>query len=217
MEDNMTDETTPETIALAASAPTKFSLIQRLRDRDMPTEDVSIFINDAAEWERQSLLEESMELVVRGEGEERAALQQRRDWIDGRIAELEEEVRASEVIFSLRAISNERYDELLDEAAKSFPIKYEKITNPLTGRVTMETIASPDREELFNNIFMADCVTQVRMGNEIDDEITPEWIEQFQRYAPLDALRVVTTQAYKMRMAGEWMDHYQNEDFSPKP
>lgn len=214
----MTDEvTTPESIAQEASKPGKFSLIERLKGRNLPTEDVSIYINDAAEWERQQLVEENMELVIHGQGEEREKLQQRREWLEGRIAELAEEVRQSEVVFTLQAVTNERYDELLEEARKSFPVKYEKVTNPLTGRTTMEEISSPDREELFNNIFMAETITKVAMNGEVDDEITPEWVELFQRYAPLDALRVVTVQAYKMRMTGEWMDAYQNEDFSPKP
>lgn len=200
-------ELTPEQMAQNASQPGVFSLIERLQGRNMPTEQVSIFIDEAAAWEVQQLEEEAA--TTRDEDQ---------------LAELEAQieaaraaVKASEVVFTMRAVSSKVYDELIDQTYASFPKKFEKVVNPMTGRTTQELIASPDRESLFNRIYLAECIVSVKMGNDIDDSITPEWVKQFEDFAPLDALRLVTTTAYKLRMSSEWMDHYQDEDFSPKP
>jgi hypothetical protein len=200
-------EDLPQTIAQNASQQGTFSLIDRLLNRNMPTEEVSIFIDEAAQWDRVRLEKQAGSVT---DAEEL-------DDLEDQIADAIARVRASEVVFTIRAISSERYDELIDEAKKRYPVRYEKVTNPLNGRTTHEEIPSADRDTLFNQLYLAECIVQVRMGNDVDANITPEWVESFEKFAPLDALRVVTTKAYKMRMVGEWMDEYQSEDFLPKP
>jgi hypothetical protein len=214
-ETNMT-ELTPEQIANEASTPGRFSLIDRLRNREYPSEDISIYLAEDAAYTRSALLEEVAEIRVIGTEEEKAQAQAKMDALWARIDAATKAVLDSEVVISVRAISSERYDELIAQARQKFPSKYEKVTNPLTGRTAKEEIESPDRDEYFNDLFLGEVIEKATIGNDVDDQIDATWWGEFKKLAPLDAVRVIVTKAFKMRMVTEWMDEVQHEDFSPR-
>ena len=152
-----------------------------------------------------------------GTDEEKAAAKARLEHLEERIAEATRAIKDSEVVLTLRAISSERYDELVDQSREKYPLKYEKVSNPLTGRTTMEELASPDRDEYFTDLFLGEVIVRATVGNDVDDQIDGDWFAQFKKYAPVDAVRVVVGKAFKMRMVSQWMDTIQDEDFSPRP
>lgn len=212
----MTD-VSAEQIANEASQPGTFSLLDRLRNRSYPTEDVSIYLAEDAAYIKSVYEEEAASIRIIGSDEEKSAATDRLEALHAKIDEASQAIKDSEVVVTLRAISSERYDELIDEARAKFPVKYDKVMNPLTGRAQKEEIESPDRDTLFTNLFLGEVIVKATIGNDVDDQIDALWFKEFQKYAPLDAIRVLVTKAYKMRMVTEWMDEIQNEDFSPRP
>ena len=202
MEKHMTEQT-PEEVAIEQSAQGTFSLIERLQNRNMPEEIVTIYLDEAAAYERTILQELHAKTT---DGEKLAD-------IDDQLTAVEAKIRASAIEVTLRAISSKRYDELLERANETYPIEFEESVAPFTGEKKRTEIASPEREELIQTLYLAECIVQARMGNDVDDTITDAWVENFKDFAPLDALRLIITAAYRLRMTVEWMDGIQHEDF----
>lgn len=198
---------TAEEIAREASTPTKFSLIDRLRNRNMPTDVVSIYLDEAAGYD---LVEIDKELATEKDAERVAALEAERADAKARVLE-------SEVKVTMRAITTERWDELVEESRKKFPVKYEKVMNPLTGKASKEEIESPDRDDYFLNLFLGESLVRVDEPGGYDDEIDAQWFKDFKSFAPMNAVRRLIDTAYKLRMVTEWMDGIEDEDFSPRP
>lgn len=202
MEKHMTEQT-PEEVAIEQSAQGTFSLIERLQNRNMPEEIVTIYLDEAAAYERTILQELHAKTT---DGEKLAD-------IDDQLTAVEAKIRASAIEVTLRAISSKRYDELLERVLETHPQEYEETTSPFTGERKRIEIPSPEREELLNTIYLAECIVQARMGDDVDETITDAWVKNFKDFAPLDALRLIITAAYRLRMTAEWMDGIQNSDF----
>ena len=196
-------EQTPEEVAIEQSAQGTFSLIERLQNRNMPEEIVTIYLDEAAAYERTILQELHAKTI---DGEKLAD-------IDDQLTAVEAKIRASAIEVTLRAISSKKYDELLERVLETHPQEYEETTSPFTGERKRIEIPSPEREELLNTIYLAECIVQARMGDDVDETITDAWVKNFKDFAPLDALRLIITAAYRLRMTTEWMDGIQNSDF----
>ena len=196
-------EQTPEEVAIEQSAQGTFSLIERLQNRNMPEEIVTIYLDEAAAYERTILQELHAKTT---DGEKLAD-------IDDQLTAVEAKIRASAIEVTLRAISSKKYDELLERVLETHPQEYEETTSPFTGERKRIEIPSPEREELLNTIYLAECIVQARMGDDVDETITDAWVKNFKDFAPLDALRLIITAAYRLRMTTEWMDGIQNSDF----
>lgn len=196
-------EQTPEEVAIEQSAQGTFSLIERLQNRNMPEEIVTIYLDEAAAYERTILQELHAKTT---DGEKLAD-------IDDQLTAVEAKIRASAIEVTLRAISSKKYDELLERVLETHPQEYEETTSPFTGERKRIEIPSPEREELLNTIYLAECIVQARMGDDVDETITDAWVKNFKDFAPLDALRLIITAAYRLRMTAEWMDGIQNSDF----
>ena len=196
-------EQTPEEVAIEQSAQGTFSLIERLQNRNMPAEIVTICLEEAAAYERTILQELHAKTI---DGEKLAD-------IDDQLTAVEAKIRASAIEVTLRAISSKKYDELLERVLETHPQEYEETTSPFTSERKRIEIPSPEREELLNTIYLAECIVQARMGDDVDETITDAWVKNFKDFAPLDALRLIITAAYRLRMTTEWMDGIQNSDF----
>lgn len=191
-------------VANEASKPGVFNLIERIQGRNLPTETVDIYMDEQAAYRRQRLNEA---IMSEGDPEKAAALEDELD-------ELTKKVLASKLTFTLQAITNEKNDELVDQAREEFPVEYEDSLNPMTMRKIRTELPSEKREEFYNRLFLAACIVKVSDadGNE-DEDITFEKADVLFSAAPLDGIRRVLKLANDMRMVGEWMDQIQNADF----
>lgn len=200
--------TTPEDIATEMSKPGKFSLIERLQNRNMPTEDVDVYFDEKLGWDLMRLEEKLANTKKHDEA----------NAINDKIKRVKAELEKSKYVFTLQGVDNERYDAIIAESEESFPNEYEESANPLTGQKTKVLIENEERDALFNTLFLAECITKVTdPDGGYDDEIGPEVVSWIKKRAPLDGIRRITELAFRMRMAASWMDGMQDEDFSPRP
>lgn len=193
-------------IAIEASQPAKFSLLDRLANRNMPTDTVTIYLDEDAAYHRQLAKEE---IAVTMDGDKLSELEQK-------IVDLTERIKESKVELKLRAIDSNRYEQLLAEVEEIYPAKTEITTNPLTGQRTISPKSDPEREEYFDQLYLAEIIVQAEAYGEIDDDINVNWVKEFYKLAPLDGIRRLVATAFKMRMVGQWMEEIETEDFSPK-
>lgn len=200
--------TDAQTIANEQSKPGVFNLVERLQNRGMPTEDVDVYLDERLGWDLLRLEEKHNNTKNVAEAK----------IIEGKIKRVKEQLAESRYVFTLQGVTNEGYQAVIDRAAESFPYEYEERVNPLTAEKTKVLIENDERDTLFNTLFLAEVITKVSDpdGDE-DADITPEKVTFIKNLAPLDAIRRITELAFKMRMATEWMDVIQDEDFSPRP
>jgi hypothetical protein len=200
--------TDPKDIAVEQSKPGNFSLIERLQNRNLPEEDVDVYLDERLGWDLIRLEEKHAD--AKKDAEARA--------LEAKIEKVRKQLQESRYVFTLRGMSSERYDEIIDEVTEQYPFEYEENVNPLTGQRTKVEIPNEDRDQLFNTLFLAETIVKVQDpdGN-VDESIDAAAVELIKRLAPLDAVRRITNLATRMRMAVEWMDVIQDEDFSPKP
>ena len=195
------------TVANEHSAKGKFSLIERLRGRNMPTDDVTIYLDEGAAWRRDVIKE------LLGDEKDPDKVKA----LEAELAEVTQAILDSAVVIHVEGISSKEYDALLAEAEESYPTEYEEFQSPLTGQKMKNPIENEERDLMFDVALLAACVRSAEIDGFIDEDITREWIAEFKELAPLDGVRKLVSTVFKMRMASAWMDEIQNEDFSPRP
>lgn len=193
--------------AVEMSKPGKFSLIERLQGRNMPEDKVVIYLDEGAAYDRAKV---NQKLANATDPDMVAEL-------EAELADLDERIQESAVTISMRGISSEDYEKLVEQAREQYPIEYEERQSAFSLVKEKVELPSPEREELFMELYLAKCITRAEMGGDIDEDITPDWVAQFKGFAPIDALARITETAYSLRMAVQWMDEIQSEDFSPRP
>ena len=200
--------TNPADIAAEMSKPGTFNLIERLQNRNMPEEDVDVYLDERL----------GFKLVQLEEAYNEAKTDDAANAILNKIDAVREELKASRYIFTMRGMSNETYDAIVDEVNEQIPEEFDEVTNPYTQQVVKVAKPNDERVSLYNTLFLAESLVKVTDpdGN-VDDDITPEKVVLIKRLAPVDAIRMLLVLAEKMRMTAEWMEAIQDEDFSPKP
>jgi hypothetical protein len=196
----------PQEIAESSIKQGKYNFLDRLANRNLPTEDFTIYLDEGAAYRRLRIDEI---LADTTDKEELAALEAER-------AIVTKQIKDSAATVTLRAITSVAYDKLIAQAKERFPVKYEKTSNPITGRTVVEEKPSQDRDEYFNELYLAATIVKAEFDGAIDEEIDTDWVKGFQNIAPIDAVRRIAEAAWKMRMTGQWMDELESEDFSPR-
>jgi hypothetical protein len=199
---------TPEELATAAREKGVFSFLDRLKGRNYAKDSVVIHLDEEKGYELTKLVEE-----LKAEGttpEQQDALLAQ---IDAKRAELAPDAYT----FYLEGFSSERYDELIDDAKEQYPYEYEEIVDPWSGRKSKEPIPDEKRNEYFTQLLWAESIKRVESIDGVDDNITPEFIATFRKQAPLDAIRRISVTIDKLRMASEWTEYAEDEDFTLKP
>src|ERR1043165_2698208 len=104
----MGEDMTIEAIADEQSQPGTFNLIERLQGRGMPTEDVDIYLDEKLGWDLVRLEEKHTLAKKDAEAKE----------LEAKIEKVKRQLQSSRYVFTLQGMSNERYDELIDEVTE---------------------------------------------------------------------------------------------------
>lgn len=197
----------PEEVARAQSAQGTFSFIERLQGRNMPKRTVDVWVDEATGRTREGAL-----LVL-------ADLTDPEDVrvVEEDIARLDAILEESRATFHLTGITNERYDEIIEEADEAFPPIIEEERNPFTGQKERTVVMQPDREALVQRLVWASCIEKVVTSDgSVDENITATWVKRFIDFAPSAAITSVMTAIHELRSATNWMDSIQDSDFLAK-
>lgn len=193
--------------AVEASQEGNFSFLDRLAGRDYPTEDVEIYLDEAA-GHRISALRESLKAETDADKTEELIAQ---------IEAQRDKARKSRYIVRVQGISIEDWDSTIDEANEHYPVQYEESTHPLTMAKVKNPIPSEERETFFRTHSWAKFIQSVTDADgNVDSNITPEWVAVFLNQAPIVAIAKVAVAIDKVRMTTEWMDQIQGDDFLAK-
>lgn len=205
----MSDKT-PEELAAEAGERGTFNFRERLLGRSYAKDDVVINLDEEVGYlvtKLESALEETDE-----EDEDRQKL------LKDKIAAARKELAKTQYVVHMEGFSNDRHDELLKLAKEKFPVQYEKVDNPYTGIKTTVAKPSPDRDELFNRLLWRESIKCVidSDGN-VDENIDDEFIDMLLKNAPAAVLQRIANTIEKLRVASDWIEGTQDEDFLAKP
>lgn len=205
-----------------ASKQGTFSFIDRVTDRNYPTEIVPVYLDEAAGYELGKVDEElenirlrtklfkDNETVLAELGKEITALEERREAI-------REAAANSRFVFELEGISTKLYDECVDEAQEQFPLEYREVRHPVTFALERHVVENEEREIFFRTLLWSKFIRRVvdPSGN-VDEAITPAWAGTVEGLLPVIAQIKIQKAISKLRMTTEWMDNIQGEDFLAK-
>lgn len=193
-------------VAVENSKQGTFSFLERIADRNYPTEDVEIFLDEKTGHEIEKLKQTYA-----------LAKPEDRDGIEEKIDALREKARESRYIVHLEGVSTETYDKLVDQTQAEFPLEYNEFRNPVTFKLEREVIENEQREIYFRTHLWALFIRSVSDADgNVDDNISPEWVSAVLGGAPLIAQARINVAVQSLRMVTDWMDELQGEDFFPK-
>jgi hypothetical protein len=196
-----------EELAAEASERGTFSFIDRLRGRNYAKDDVVVYLNEDLGYKLYNLEEDL-----------RVAAADRVPEIEEKIKALREELAPEAYTFHMHGISNKKYDQLIDEAVEQFPEEFEEIVNPFTGEKSKQTIPSEDRNKLFTTKFWAACLDSIEFADgSVADDDKEAIVSAFKEEAPLAAIGRVSATINKLRLATDWIEYTEDEDFLAKP
>jgi hypothetical protein len=189
-----------------AKAPGNFKIVDVLKDRAFPTDEVSIFIDEdaafmAAEVEAQiNKMGDKMDGTV--DSKELEEFTKRHEELVERLDKIKEEMGGTRYVFYLQGISEGVREDLFEKSVEKYPIQHEVDRNPLTGEVERREKESPKRDRLFTNlIWQAHIKKIVAPDGSVQEGITLEDAVELRRALPLASSGKITEAIEKLRTA----------------
>lgn len=203
----MTENEDARKIAEEHSKPGTFSFLDRLANRNYPTEEVEIFLDEATGHKIEKLASD----LANATSDEQAVI------IEKQIAALSEKARDSRYIVHMEGISVEEYDATVDAAQELYPTEFKESRHPLTMALERTPVPSEERDIFFRTQLWSKYIRSVEdaSGN-VDNNITPEWIGVVLNRSPIIAQARIQGGVEQLRMITSWMDEIQGEDFLAK-
>jgi hypothetical protein len=210
-----------EEVVEEAKAPAKFNIIDAIKERGYPSDEVVIFLDEDTAY-RASAVQEKINLLDMGASkndtaeqiasreEERNKLIEERDNISQKLSE-------SKYTFILRGISEGQRDKIFEEVGKKIPVKYTSEMNPLTGEREKSEVENPERDKLFTNMLWAAYIEKIvsPIGEE-QDSVTLDEASELRYSLPLAGVQKINECIEKLRIAAAAFMYEVDEDFLAK-
>lgn len=223
MGENITDISEhAKAVATEASKQGNFNFLDRLADRNYPTDSVVVYLDEAAGYDIEKVQKELNETLLRAklfQGDKKilAEIQKEISSLEASREALLERAAASRFVFHLQGISTGSYDKVVDAARDEFPYEYRETRHPLTFAPEREVIGTEERDIFFRTHLWAKFIVRVvdPEGNE-DANISPAWVARVLDLLPAIGQVNIQNTIESLRMTTDWMDKIQGEDFLAK-
>jgi hypothetical protein len=207
----------------AAKAPGKFNIVDAVRNRAYPVDQVEVFIDEGVAYRAAELdgaiskISESLDKkkdLVKKEIDE---ITKRRDEIFDEKEKLVQEMGGTRYVFHVTGISEGARQDLFDKAVEKYPIKQEKNRNPFTGELEKTEVEDINRDRFFTSLLWQAHISKIVApdGSE-QDGITLDEATELRRSLPLASITKITEAIEKMRAATAIFMMSVNEDFLAK-
>lgn len=198
----------PQALAEAQIKQGTFNFTERLRGRNLPEEEVVMYLDEKLGYKLMALEEKLSTTTNKARVEK----------YEAELAEVRAELEPLKYTLYFHGITNEAYEKLVNEVYEAYPKQVEEIKNPFTGEISKQELPNEDRDTLFTNKLWATMLYKVvdPDGN-VDENIDLNLVASLRATGPVDGLRRISETIATLRMAVTWMDHLQGEDFFPKP
>lgn len=210
-----------EQIVEQAKAPGKFNIVDVLKGRGYPTDEVDVFIDESVAFVASDLEDKIRRLREKMEAEkDKSKLDEVLKKYEDLMAEkdaLIKEMGGTRYVFHIQGISEGQRDDIWKKSVERFPIKHDTDRNPLTGKVDRVEVQNPERDKYFTGLLWQAHIKKIvdPEGNE-QDGITVEDAFELRRSLPLASIGKITEAIEKMRAATTVFMMTVDEDFLAK-
>ncbi len=209
---------TPEEIVEEAKKPGKFNILNALKDRAYPSDEVVVYLDEHSAYLGAEADERVKELVKKAE------LEGSTEDIEAEIVEAEktrnaiiEKLSESAYIFTITGISEGTRLDILKKCEDEFPIIYSEEKNPITGEVKKTEIPDDSRTNLMMNLFWQAHIEKiVAPSGDVQDEITISDAVELRRALPIASNGLINQAIEKIRTATALFMFTVDEDFLAK-
>lgn len=206
-----------------AKRPGKFNIVDAVKERAYPVDEIEIFIDEnvafkAAELdERINKISESLDKKKALSKNDMDKVLKQRDEILSEKEKLVEEMGGSRYVFHIMGISEGQRQDLFDKAMAKYPMKYDKGRNPFTGEAEKNEIEDPERDRFFTDLLWQAHIKKIIApdGSE-QDGISIEEATELRRNLPIASTTKITEAVQRIRTASALFMMTVNEDFLAK-
>lgn len=200
-------------LAEEAKKPGTFSIINVLKERSYPIEEVNVYLDEQAAYEASKLqdkideITKSTDMQAHEEAEVIAAER------DAAIAKLEK----SKYVFTISGMSEGKRDELQELSVEKFPIEYEESKNPFTGETTKAEVDNKQRDRYFTNLLWVESIKKiVNPEGDVQDGVSISEVESLRELLPIAGISSITQSIEKLRISTAIFMSNVDEDFLAK-
>jgi hypothetical protein len=210
-----------EQIVEQAKAPGKFNIVDVLKGRGYPTDEIDVFIDESVAFVASDMEDKIGKLREKMESEtEKSKLDEILKKYEDLMAEkdaLIKEMGGTRYVFHVQGISEGQRDDIWKKSVERFPIKHETDRNPLTGKVDRIEVQNPERDKYFTGLLWQAHIKKIvdPEGNE-QEGITVEDAFELRRSLPLASIGKITEAVERMRAATTVFMMTVDEDFLAK-
>lgn len=205
-----------------AKKPGTFNILDAVKNRAYPTDEVEIFIDEDVAF-HVSELNEAIERITKDldkaglDKKEVDAILKRRDEIIEKRQKLIDEMGGTKYVFHLKGISEGTRQDLYDKALEKYPMQYEKNRNPFTGEQEKVEVDNVERDRYFTSLLWQSYIVKiVAPDGSIQEGINFDEANELRKIMPLAAITTITEAIEKMRAATALFMLTVNEDFLAK-
>jgi hypothetical protein len=198
-------------LAEEAKKPGTFSIVDVLKERAYPKEEINIYLDEQSAYEA-SLLEEKIKELKKADAEE--------DKIEKLVSARDKIIKnfeKSKYVFSITGISEGLRDDIQEQSLEKFPMKYDEEKNPFTGEITKREVEDKERDRYFTNLIWHESITKiVDPSGSVQEKVTLEDVENLREFLPLASIGAITQSIEKLRMSTAMFMISVDEDFLAK-
>jgi cell division septum initiation protein DivIVA len=198
-----------------ALKPGKFSIINVLRGRGYPTQEVSVYVDDSRAYEAAKLQEkiDKLEENINPTDAEIAEAKK----LTKTLAIIVKEMDNSRYVFLITGISEGKREELLERAIAAHPIEHEEIKHPFTGEVTKKDKESPERNKLFTDLLWEANISKITAPDgSVQEDVLMEDVMDLRNLLPVASAKAITDATENIRISTAVFMFKADEDFLAK-
>lgn len=202
-----------EELVEEAKAPGTFNIVNVLKERAYPREEVIVYLDEQAAYDAAKIQDKIDELT-------RKASLDVQDEIDTLIEKRDaivESLKKNKYIFSVIGLSEGMREDLQGESAEKFPIEYDEEKNPFTGEIVKKERESKERDRLFTNLLWHSSIEKITSPDgSVQNNVTFEDINALREMLPIAAISAITQSIEKLRLSTAMFMMSVDEDFLAK-
>lgn len=210
-----------EEIVEQAKAPGRFNIVDVLKGRGYPTDEVEVFIDESVAFVASDLEDVIRKLDEKMNSEKDKSklneLVARHEKLIAEKDKLVEEMGGARYVFHMQGISEGQRDDIWKKSVDRYPVKHDTDRNPLTGKVDRVEVQNPERDKYFTGLLWQAHVKKIvdPEGNE-QEGITVDDAFELRRSLPLASIGKITEAIEKMRASTAVFMMTVDEDFLAK-
>lgn len=204
-----------------AKAPGTFSIVNAIKERAYPTDDVIVFLDESVAYKAAIVQEEidSLDYSASKDEDDEAfkSRESKREELVAQRDSILEKLAESKYIFTLRGISEGKREEIFAEVGKVIPAEIKEERNPITGEVTTTEVDDPERNKLFTDMLWANYIERIVAPNgDIQNGVSNEEANELRKSLPLASVQKINECIDKLRVATAAFMYEVDEDFLAK-